>query len=365
LASKKIALVGFHLSGGGGARVMANLSNFFAGEGFDIHNIILHDELGFEYSGELFNLGKLKSKQNTIFNKIKRFFRFRRYIKQQDFDLIIDFRFRKRILQEYLISRYVYKRDKTIYTIHSSKLDVYLPKSKFWAKVIYGKCKNLITLTKEMKNKVEHSYPFFSNVRTIYNPVNPNLIQKKAQDPIDFNLEFVVAAGTYDKNTKQFDKLIEAYANSTLPQEQIHLLILGKGKLLEQLKAVALQHQVNALVHFIGFQENSFKYFSKAKYFVLSSKFEGLPMVLIEALTSGTPVVSFDCKTGPNEIIQHEQNGLLVEDQNVSALSSNLTRLIKDEALYKQCKGNALSSVEPFTIQNVGREWLSLINTKS
>jgi N-acetylgalactosamine-N,N'-diacetylbacillosaminyl-diphospho-undecaprenol 4-alpha-N-acetylgalactosaminyltransferase len=88
-------------------------------------------------------------------------------------------------------------------------------------------------------------------------------------------------------------------------------------------------------------------------------------MVLIEALASGTPVVSFDCKTGPNEIIQHEQNGLLVEDQNVSALSSNLTRLIKDEALYKQCKGNALSSVEPFTIQNVGREWLSLINTKS
>lgn len=164
MSKKKIALVGFHLYGGGGARVMANLSNYFHDQNIEVHNIIFHDELGFEYSGKLFNLGKLKSKQNTILNKIKRFVAFRKYIKQHDFDFIIDFRFRIRILQEYLISRFIYKRQKTIYTIHSSKLEVYLPKSMFWTNIIYCNAYKVLSLTKEMEQNINIKYPKLSNV---------------------------------------------------------------------------------------------------------------------------------------------------------------------------------------------------------
>ena len=228
MEQKKIALIGFHLYGGGGARIMANLSNYFSSQNMEVHNVILHDELGYEYSGSLFNLGKLKSKNNTIFNKIRRLVAFRKYIHAHDFDLIIDFRFRKRIIQEYLISRLVYTRSKTIYTIHSSKLDVYLPKSKYWTGVIYNQSRHIIALTKEMQETIEHLYPTLGQVITIPNAINICEIQKQSQENVSIDFDYIVAVGSFDNNFKQFDKLIEAYSNTLLIEEGIHLVILGK-----------------------------------------------------------------------------------------------------------------------------------------
>ena len=97
---KRIALVGFRLGGGGSGRVIANLSKFLSKSGLEVHIIIFHDELGYDYSGTLFNLGAYKSSANSIFNKIKRLFKLKKYVERHQFDFIIDFRFRKRILQE-------------------------------------------------------------------------------------------------------------------------------------------------------------------------------------------------------------------------------------------------------------------------
>ena len=72
---KKIALVGFRLSRGGSERVMANLSNFFDKKKIEVHIIIFHNELGYTHSGIVFNLGKLKTEKNSIFNKIRKTFR--------------------------------------------------------------------------------------------------------------------------------------------------------------------------------------------------------------------------------------------------------------------------------------------------
>lgn len=362
---KKIALVGFHLSGGGGARVMANLSNYFHKQNIEVHTIIMHDEIGYEFSGILYNLGKLKSKANTIFNKIKRFYHFRKYINQENFDYVIDFRFRKRIPQEYLISRFVYNRKKTIYTIHSSKLDVYLPSSKFWTNIIYGNCYKIITIAKEMEAIIRNRYPSLTNIFTIYNPVNISAIQQKAKETIDLDFEYIIGAGTYNTNVKQFDKLIEAYSKSLLPQKGIQLLILGTGKLLNHLKAVAKKNAAVDSVHFLGFQPNPYKFFSKAKYYVLTSKFEGMPMVLIESLACNTPAVAFNCPTGPSEIIDNKKNGLLVEHQNVEALKEAFNLLENDKELYRRCKESSAKSINKFLADSVGKQWIDLMSTNS
>ena len=88
---KKIALIGYRLSGGGSDKVMANLSIFFESQGFEVDLIIVLNEVSFPYSGKLVNLGLLKNKSNGIFNKAIRLWALRKYLNENKFDLIISF----------------------------------------------------------------------------------------------------------------------------------------------------------------------------------------------------------------------------------------------------------------------------------
>lgn len=358
---KKIAFVGFNLNGGGTARVMANLSKFFHENNIEPHIIIIHDETGYEHSGVLYNLGKLKSNKNSIFNKVIRLVKLRRYIIKNNFDFIIDFRFRERLLQEYVISRFVYRGIKTIYTIHSSKLEIYLPKSKYWAKVIYGKSYGIVAITEEMKSLVNTKFDNLYNVSMIYNPVIKDVIKRKSNEQINLDFEYIICVGHFDTNQKQFDKLIETYSKSKLPKENIQLVILGKGTRQLELENLAKTKGVSEKVHFLGFKKNPFKYIAKAKFFVLSSLHEGHPMVVIESLMCGTPVIAFDCPTGPREIISHKENGLLIENQNEEALLEGINTMFLDEKIYQYCKGNAKESVQKFSLDRIGKDWFNLM----
>lgn len=357
---KKIALVGFRLSRGGGDRVMATLSKFFSNEGFNVHIIIFHDEIGFDHSGKLYNLGKLKSKNNSVFNKIKRFIHFNKYIKKQEFDVIIDFRFRISTLQELLISRWIYKQ-KTIYTIHSSKLDTYIPKNKFLANLIYSKSYKIVCVANAIKTLVNENYNF-ANVEFIHNPIDLEEIAKKTPEKIDVDFKYILAVGRYDTNVKQFDKLIKMYSQSILPEKQICLVIMGSGKLEEDLKQVSRDVKVENSVKFIGFKDNPYAYMAKAKFLALTSKHEGLPMVILETLASGTPVISFNCRTGPSEIITNKHNGILVQHQDETDFIKAMNVLIENEELYARCKGNAKNSVSDFSVDRIGKKWLHLLN---
>ena len=164
-------------------------------------------------------------------------------------------------------------------------------------------------------------------------------------------------------NIKQFDKLIVSYANSILSQRKIHLVILGNGDV-QTLKKVAIKNNVADFVHFLGYQNNPFKYLRKAKFLVLSSKNEGFANVLVEALACETPVVSFDCPCGPNAIIIDKVNGVLVENQNLSKLTEAINLMILDDKLYRFCKQNALVSIKPFLLDTIGKQWLELLNIK-
>jgi N-acetylgalactosamine-N,N'-diacetylbacillosaminyl-diphospho-undecaprenol 4-alpha-N-acetylgalactosaminyltransferase len=92
----------------------------------------------------------------------------------------------------------------------------------------------------------------------------------------------------------------------------------------------------------------------------MASKFEGFPMVIIEALSCQLPVVTWDFNSGPSEIIKNMENGILVENYNKEKLIEAMNLFVTDNNLYLQCKENASSSVKHFSLENIGNEWLKV-----
>ena len=354
----KIALIGYRLTEGGGEKVMANLSLFLDKTGIEVHNIIVLDGVTYPYGGKLVNLGLLKNKRNGFVNKLKRFLFLKKYLKANDFDFIIDFRPRTKTLQELFIARFFYKAN-TIYTVHSFLINYYMPENLWLTRLIYGKAYATVVIVDKIKELVEHKY-HLKNVKTIFNPVNLEEINEKYEEDIDFKFDYIIAIGQFRDNIKQFDKLILSYANSILPQNNVHLIILGNGDE-EFLTKVALNNNVLPFVHLLGFKENPFKYLKRAKYLVLSSKNEGFANVLVESLGCHTPVIAFDCLCGPSEIIIDKKNGLLVENQNTEKLTEAMNLFIEDVKLYNYCKKNTFDSIQHFSIENIGKQWLDLM----
>jgi N-acetylgalactosamine-N,N'-diacetylbacillosaminyl-diphospho-undecaprenol 4-alpha-N-acetylgalactosaminyltransferase len=163
---------------------------------------------------------------------------------------------------------------------------------------------------------------------------------------------------------KQFDKLILAYSKSVLPSKKIKLIILGSGQNQSKYEALALQLGIQEFVVFKGFVDNPFPYYKQALFMVLSSKNEGFPNVILESFSVATPVVCFDCFSGPNEIIINQQNGLLVSNQNFDKLTEAMNVFINDSQLYAYCKQNTEASSKPYDIEKIGKQWIELVKKK-
>jgi glycosyltransferase involved in cell wall biosynthesis len=167
------------------------------------------------------------------------------------------------------------------------------------------------------------------------NPVITPELMHKSEQPCEHSWlcdnrgPVVLATGrlTYQKN---FDLLLRAFA---IVRQSIdaRLIVLGEGEELAALQSLAEQLEVTDQVDFPGFVENPYSYMSAASLFVLSSHFEGLPTVLIEALQCGVPVVSTDCPSGPEEILEGGRLGTLTQPGDVSALAEAMVRSLRSD----------------------------------
>jgi glycosyltransferase involved in cell wall biosynthesis len=155
-----------------------------------------------------------------------------------------------------------------------------------------------------------------NRITTIYNPIFRPDLATLAEAPVDHpwlanrNLPVILGSGKF-KPQKDFPTLIRAFARVRLEQAA-RLIILGEGEAVTKLKELAASLGISDDVDFPGHLRNPFAYYGKASVFVLSSKWEGLPTVIVEAMACGCPVVSTDCRSGPREILEEGRFGSLV-----------------------------------------------------
>ncbi len=354
-APQKVAIVTRMLAHGGAERFAALLSQILDELGYEVHLITVLNEVQYEYCGTLFNLGLLKEQDDSILGRIKRAYQLKKYIDEHKFDWIIDNRNRCENLSEWLISKYFYRYARTIYMVHSYDLEFYFPRSKSLAQKIYQNAEAILCVSDEIAQKVKKELGY-QNVAVQYNPVDVTRLHQLAQEKTESG-KFILAYGRIDDAVKNFSLLISAYAQSILPNQGISLYLLGDGPDLAQLKALAAQLKMENHIQFLPQTDNPFGYVQSAMFTTLTSKYEGFPMVLIESLALGTPVVSVDCHSGPREIIQHEQNGLLVANENIEQFTLALNQMIEQPDLYQSMKQKAKDSVAHLSMGNIAKDW--------
>ena len=359
---KKVCILVEQLGKGGAERAAGILSGMLHDRGFTVYVASITSLIEYPYSGKLIDLGVYKNDKNDIFDKFKRFRKFAHFLKTAQIDIVIDYRMRQSIVKEFLISKSLYKTVEVIYTVHSYKISYYFPLQRKLTNLLYKKALSINTITSGIKERIVNEYKL-NNISVIPNAVNLKQIEELANAECDIDKPFILAAGRMDDDIKQFDKLIETYATSKLPQNGIYLVILGKGALLNSLKTLAAKLNIGKMVIFKGFLPNPFPYYKKAMFFVQCSKFEGFPMVMLESLACGTPVIALDCKTGPAEIINHNSNGLLLPYNDFAALEKIMNELVTEPELLAKLRENAKSSIAKYSTEAIALQWENLFKT--
>lgn len=180
---------------------------------------------------------------------------------------------------------------------------------------------------------------------------------------------YVLAAGRLDSwYVKGFDLLIEAWGKvfNGLNEEQRskwHLFIAGQGSdtTLKQLKKRCLETNVGNSIVWGGYQSDIKQIYEKASIYALSSRSEGFPMVLIEAMSQGCACVATDFKGRTREILRNDNDGIICSPNNVEGLSMGLMRLIQDDELRNSLQHNAYLRSYDFTTEKVVDKWESMI----
>ncbi|SDF31146.1 glycosyltransferase family 4 protein [Cellulophaga baltica] len=349
----KIDFIISALHGGGAERVMVLLAEYFSKKGHIVKLITFNDGEFYELNE---NITRVKLHHGRIKNhKIRSFINLHSYykLKSNRPDFIISF-----LTLINLITIIVAK----IYGINiiaSEHINHLQQKSKlalFTKKYIYKYANYITVLT---SYDINYYKKLKANVVVMPNPSTFSSFNEIG----NIRDKSIIAVGNLDRyNHKGFDNLISIVAPIFKKYPDWTLKIIGAGDVGKTfLKNLVEKHNINSNVEFFGFKSNVSTYMQESEIFVLPSRFEGLPMVLIEAMSQGMACIAYDCVTGPSDIIENNYNGLLIVDQDSIKMREGIISLINDENLRAKLKNNSTESIKKYDIENIYQQWLKLL----
>ena len=355
---KKITFILSSPGGGGSERVAVNIANRLVAKGWNIDLVCMNFKRK-EY------LGEISKKVNLVNLSISRFalsfFGIRSYIKKNKVTHILSFHYLFSV--QLVLIRLLLKNKFKIISRNNTFLSLeekYYFKNKIFkyflfviVKFLYPKVDYLIAQCKEMKKDLIQNYNFKrKKIKVIYNPVNykiENSYKKKKKKKDNF----ILMVGRLNKY-KGYDVAIKVFTKIKKKFPMLKLKISGKGEEKKFLEDLANKYGVKESVEFLGFKKDLSTLYKKAKLTLLTSSYEGFPNVLIESITLGTPVVSFNCPVGPSKIIKNGVNGYLVklhdenmlEEKIIETLSIKWNKNIVNQSAYIYKNKNIITEYE-------------------
>jgi glycosyltransferase involved in cell wall biosynthesis len=188
----------------------------------------------------------------------------------------------------------------------------------------------------------------------------PNALPELGDGVSTLDTRIAVAAGRLT-GQKGFDLLLRAWAQAVPEAPGWKLRIYGRGPQRKELDELIVELGLHGKAEMMGATREMGRELANASLFALSSRFEGFGMVILEAMSKGLPVVSFDCPRGPAEIIENGVDGVLVPNGDVDALARALADLARDDERRRQIAAAALEKSHAFALPAIGARWERLL----
>lgn len=355
---------------GGAERVLSLMANYWAERGRQVSIATFDDgsrqpfyPLAEGVDNRPLNLPQASSSSlQGVYSNLLRARRLRQHIKQEKPDLVISF------LTSTNLTTLLAARGTSIPVIVSernhpaySPID---PLRKKMRKKLYPKAAAVICQTGGI---LDYFQPLLKhNGRVIPNPVlAPDLSPSLPEIDLPSG-PLLLAAGNLSKqkvHQKGFDLLIPAFIKLAAKHSDWHLVILGDGSQRQTLVQKARELNLEQRIHLPGNVNNIEAIYQRADLFVLSSRYEGFPNVLAEAMAAGLPAVSFDCPTGPSDLIRPGHDGLLVPPEDSDQLIEKLDRLMSSAQARRAMGEEAKAITARFNIAKIIEKWDDLVYT--
>jgi glycosyltransferase involved in cell wall biosynthesis len=192
----------------------------------------------------------------------------------------------------------------------------------------------------------------------IPNPV-PRMSNVSVKEENQFPKPFILAMGRFAPQ-KGFDLLVRAFRKNSVKHPEWSLVILGEGSERLSLEVMATELGIENRIYLPGRYSNPTEVMAEASVFVLPSRYEGFPNALIEAMACGLPSISFDCPSGPREIIRHGIDGILVPPEDVAALADAMSDLITHPEKRERLASRAIEVMDRYGVNRIMAEWEEL-----
>lgn len=204
------------------------------------------------------------------------------------------------------------------------------------AALLYGRADHVLGVSAGVvQSVVAHTRAPPSRVSVMYNPVEVKTIRAKAQEPVDHEwatdpeIDLLLNVGRQEPQ-KNLQMLVNAFDSVVERRPNARLMMAGSGSQHEELRQLVNDRGLADVVSLPGYVDNVYAYMARAATFVLTSRYEGLPTVLIEALACGCPIVSTDCPSGPDEILAGGKFGTLTPVGEPAAFADGVVRMLKE-----------------------------------
>lgn len=219
----------------------------------------------------------------------------------------------------------------------------------------------IVTLTRRDRDEYIKYYSLpESKAEYIYNWVDDALLET---DP-EYNADSkkIITVGRFEPQ-KGYDMLVRAAKTVFSRHPDWRWDIYGDGQETDKIREMILQNGLENNLFLMGTSSEIYSLYPQYSFYVMSSRMEGLPMVLLEAKANGLPIVSFDCLTGPSEIVQNNVNGYLVPPENAGELADKVCELIENPEVRRSFSEHAADNLNLFCKRNIVSRWVELISS--